>query len=1030
MRLRIIHIVLVFSLWAQVALAQCFLESPVIIAPERTTDVLIEVSDLVIADLADGQKLCVVYAEWEHGKQENLRIDLVSPSGQVVTLAGPGIQGGGLSPNVNWNVSFVLCDQPPSPDAGFDPVWDNAQAWQFLGNYTGAYFPHNGCLADFNMGSANGPWHLLITNLGTTTGTLIYFELQFCDDSGIACDLCTTYAGEWAEDYLPVCSGDPALAALTIDYTLDPEIDGDDSYLYGIEIPNGDFILTEALMNADTLAPGDYRICGIAFDASAESAIMAVQNIGQLETLSNSGNCIDITDNCFTLSIQESSTVVRLEHNLCPGEEVELEGQIYKQATDTIYYSTADPFLPCDTAWHIVVREVELISEIAEQNTPLVCGQRLFLDGSASTSSVAAVSSYQWSTSDGNIISGVGPLATIDQQGSYYLEVSDGFCTSRDTIQVIGIDTFFVRLEQESALCAEDPLIINVVDSFDVTLGPISFGISGICGPNTGTITVTSQPIVEVTLPGEYIIKTEAGSCSRSDTIFVTGAGQPIPFSVTVSDTLDCDMQPVFFDFVTPVTPTNIFYDGPQLIPPNTTNPSIQEAGMYTITIYDENSCSAETTVEVIAENIAPQVAVADVSLWCSASSATTMLTADITGAYDEVLWVGPDGAEYDVLEPVVSDTGRYILTVVGDNGCVSEEATLQFTIINDTLPYVGEDLSAELLCLGDSLELSLPPAIQYSSIYWLDAQGNLLGNGDSQFYAEPGSYSVLIDSPQDCTRELAITLGLHPEWDILNGVGIESVRSDCDGIGEIHLEDFDAVTNLYINGEALEPAAVMPLDFNTVELTLESEQSCIRDTVLKIYSLDSPVVDLGPDVTLNLGESYLLPTSPDVPMPTWTLDWSEEGILSCTACLTPNVTPTETTTLSLIVLDNNGCSTEKSIILTVIDQDNSELDLEPGYYVPNVLLMDSQNGNGLDNTLIMGLDPLKFNFYEFYLYDRWGSLIVSQNGSVDGSSTITLWDGTLDGLPVLSGVYPYMAKLLHVSGEEQIISGHISLLR
>ena len=186
-------------------MSQCFIAEPIEISPEQTTNIVLTVEGLTAADLATDQAICAINIEWEHGLQENLRFELVSPSGQRITLAGPGSQGGGVSPGVNWNVTFVPCSQPTAPDAGISPVWDNAQTWEFLTSYTGSYHPHDGCLDEFMTGSANGDWRLEITTLGVTTGVLIFFEIQFCNDNGVACSFCSVDAGQWQQDDLIFC---------------------------------------------------------------------------------------------------------------------------------------------------------------------------------------------------------------------------------------------------------------------------------------------------------------------------------------------------------------------------------------------------------------------------------------------------------------------------------------------------------------------------------------------------------------------------------------------------------------------------------------------------------------------------------------------------------------------------------------------------------------------------------------------------------------------------------------------------------
>jgi len=95
---------LLFSNNALLSQSQCNITSPVVIQPATTTTIDLIVENLQFSDLTSDQSLCRVLMEWEHGRQPNLRINLISPAGQSVTLVGPGIIGGNLSPLVNWTL--------------------------------------------------------------------------------------------------------------------------------------------------------------------------------------------------------------------------------------------------------------------------------------------------------------------------------------------------------------------------------------------------------------------------------------------------------------------------------------------------------------------------------------------------------------------------------------------------------------------------------------------------------------------------------------------------------------------------------------------------------------------------------------------------------------------------------------------------------------------------------------------------------------------------------------------------------------
>ncbi len=159
-------------------------------------------------DLAGStQGVCGVRVEFQHDYIGDVTMELISPSGQTVQLVGPnGFWG---STNLStWNVGFVPCSYPSSPDPGFSAVWNSNQIWGESGTYTGTYFPATGCLEDFNNGSVTGNWTLRVfDNQVNDNGTVLGFEVMFCDMSGVSCFVCseppvaqfsTSLVGGWA----------------------------------------------------------------------------------------------------------------------------------------------------------------------------------------------------------------------------------------------------------------------------------------------------------------------------------------------------------------------------------------------------------------------------------------------------------------------------------------------------------------------------------------------------------------------------------------------------------------------------------------------------------------------------------------------------------------------------------------------------------------------------------------------------------------------------------------------------------------
>lgn len=101
-------------------------------------------------------------------------------------------------------------------------------------------------------------------------------------------------------------------------------------------------------------------------------------------------------------------------------------------------------------------------------------------------------------------------------------------------------------------------------------------------------------------------------------------------------------------------------------------------------------------------------------------------------------------------------------------------------------------------------------------------------------------------------------------------------------------------------------------------------------------------------------------------------------------------------------------------------DPNSSGLDCVSGIHIPTGF---SPNGDGNNDTytIVVGKDVVSFTFS---VYDRWGNMILrtDQKGFE--------WDGSYHGQPCNAGVYAYIIEALYTSGEAELRSGNITLVR
>ena len=90
------------------------------------------------------------------------------------------------------------------------------------------------------------------------------------------------------------------------------------------------------------------------------------------------------------------------------------------------------------------------------------------------------------------------------------------------------------------------------------------------------------------------------------------------------------------------------------------------------------------------------------------------------------------------------------------------------------------------------------------------------------------------------------------------------------------------------------------------------------------------------------------------------------------------------------------------------------------GVNIPSAFSPNSDGNNDLLE-IFAGVDVLSFSMD---IYNRWGQLLFNSK------STNQLWDGSVNGTPVNSGVYIYKINVVYNDGNSEIKHGNITLIR
>ncbi|MEO7174237.1 MAG: gliding motility-associated C-terminal domain-containing protein [Saprospiraceae bacterium] len=478
-------------------LAQCTYSNELTLAPLQSYYVPLEITGILNDDLADpNQGICGVLLDFDHQQIGSLTIELISPSGQVITLVGPAF-GSALTNFSNWDVGFLPCGSTAIPDPGFNPQWTNLDPWGIFSSYSGNYYPNIGCLEDFNSGPVNGNWTLhIVCNNPFYSGTLYGFTLIFCDPAGLDCVVCEAAAGEFPKDSVLICDNG-VLDSLDFvpQYGSTFPDPAEYSYQYLLS-QNGTILDTSAMVNF-VLAPGDYLICGLSYRIDGIDSLPVPGDLlfilNQDLQSQDPRFCGDLSDQCTQVTVRAPLPITDLQAIICDSDSVLFDGNFLN--VSGLYRDTVQSTSGCDSIIQLNLQVLQSNIAIVIPDT-LGCGLNSVLLDTIMLSNFPPTASINWKWLDSNrdSIDTQVPLS-VANPGWYYGEwtqqLGNTFCVHLDSVLLLEfpsmLDTF--------TILGPDTVCLNQTYWFSVPK-PLEFSL--LWDPGSGQIISESSDSVLV----------------------------------------------------------------------------------------------------------------------------------------------------------------------------------------------------------------------------------------------------------------------------------------------------------------------------------------------------------------------------------------------------------------------------------------------------------------------------------------------------------------------------------------------------
>jgi len=228
----------------------------------------------------------------------------------------------------------------------------------------------------------------------------------------------------------------------------------------------------------------------------------------------------------------------------------------------------------------------------------------------------------------------------------------------------------------------------------------------------------------------------------------------------------------------------------------------------------------------------------------------------------------------------------------------------------------------------------------------------------------------------------------------------------------ELQAAHFPTATYQWSNGNTKSSISVTSVGWYFVTVTSNCET--ISDS---IYVFPTGFeIDLGPDLSIDLGDSIMLPLNHNNnPVFAWTDPFGNS--LSCFNCFRPYARPYFDVSYEVAVTDEFGC--------TLREQINIEVSKDRKIYIPNAF---SPNFDGIND--IFFIQGKGFGIIRnFRIFNRWGALVYGVN-DVDINATSSGWDGRFNGKLLDPGILVYFAEIEFLDGLVERFEGDFLLLR
>jgi len=623
------------------------------------------------------------------------------------------------------------------------------------------------------------------------------------------------------------------------------------------------------------------------------------------------------------------------------------------------------------------------------------------------------------------------PTVTINETMTFHVTVSQDFgtevCTTVDSVLVNVPPIIDIEVEIDTFTCGEP---ITVCASTNVPVTGIQWlDLEG--NILEGDECIEVNPIDEMIM---IVQATDADNCMEADTVVVSNEQIDIAIegdgmiSVCPMDSFQICVENLdLTDFLTYEWSVDangtISSSATSNCPWVTTIPNT--TAIFTVTVTNQFGCTQTETITV--QTYEFEDTTQDTIFVCAGIPTTINPNANFDLNYN---WTPANNLDNpNSPNPIITTNLDVTLMVdiFGVNGTDTCFTTKTVQVIVNPLITLRTEPQDLVLCQFQ--EIALTAEADTDVIFtWSENPdfSNPIGDTDLINVNPMGTatYYVLAIDDLGCRDSTEVTINAFPlDYNLVDELNF------CEETGavEVGVVNNDPAQNLSFNWSPFEnivngnsngnPVEIITNEDVTVYVTIENQFQCtITDSVqINYFDLNSIVAEATatPDsIIANSGETSQLNVTD---LPELIYEWSPSNSLDDAEIPNPIASPEETTLYTILITNEEGCSTEREIEVFV-----KEFPCEyPYIFVPTAF---SPNDDGENDEFLV-----RSNIIEeltISIFNRWGQKVFETNDLNES------WKGTFKNERLAPDVYGYYLTGKCFGGEEFFKKGNVTLIR